>query len=294
MARDILAALNTRRLVADGAMGTMLMAKGLPQGWCPEEWVESHPEEVKAIHRAYFEAGCDIVLTDTFGGSPLKLETYGYASKAAQWNRKAAELAREVAGEDRFVGGSIGPTGQFLPPLGTMTEEDAYDGFKVQAVALEAGGVDVIFVETMTVIEEIVLGVKAAKENTSRPVVATMTFDETRKGYRTMMGITPEVAVEKLQEAGADVVGTNCGAGPDLTVGVLRAMRAVTDGYLAGQPNAGLPTLQDGKNVYPMTPQEMVARMKPMLDLDVRIIGGCCGTNPDFMREIAAMVKGAA
>ena len=145
----------------------------------------------------------------------------------------------------------------------------------------------------MTAIEEIALGVKAVKENTKLSVVATMTFEQKRKGYRTMMGISPEMAVEKLQEAGADVVGTNCGAGPDLTVGVLRAMRAVTDGLLAGKPNAGLPEMRNGQNVYPMTPEEMVEKMKPLLDLDIHIIGGCCGTNPEFMKRIAAMVKGA-
>ena len=137
--RDFLAEVAKRRLVADGAMGTMLFAKGLPQGWCPEEWVESHPEEVKAIHQAYFDAGSDIVLTNTFGGSPIKLASYGHAEKAAEWNQRAAELAREVAGADRFVAGSIGPTGHFLPPLGTMTEEECYNGFKIQAMAMEAG-----------------------------------------------------------------------------------------------------------------------------------------------------------
>lgn len=291
--RNFLAELAKRRLVADGAMGTMLFARGLPQGWCPEEWVESHPEEVKAIHQAYFDAGSDIVLTNSFGGSPIKLANYGYAEKAAIWNQRAAELAREVAGTDRFVAGSIGPTGHFLPPLGTMTEEEAYNGFKIQAMAMETGGVDAIFVETMTAIEEIVLGVKAVKENTKLPVIATMTFEQKRKGYRTMMGVSPEMAVEQLLEAGADVVGTNCGAGPELTVGVLRAMRAVTDAYLAGQPNAGLPEMRDGKNVYPLTPEEMAAKMHPLLDLDVRIIGGCCGTNPEYLQRIAAMVKGA-
>lgn len=292
MARDFLAELAKRRLVADGAMGTMLMSTGLPQGWCPEEWVESHPEEVQAIHQAYIDAGSDIVLTNTFGGSSIKLQAYNFADKAAAWNQKAAAIAKEIAGDNHFVAGSMGPTGQFFTPLGTMTAEEAYETFKAQAVALETGGVDVVFVETMTAIEEIVIGVKAVKENTQLPVVATMTFDRTVKGYYTMMGVSPEMAVEKLQEAAADIVGTNCGAGPELTVGVLEAMRAVTDGYLAGQPNAGIPKLRDGKNIYPMTPKEMVERMKPMLDLDVRIIGGCCGTNPEFMRYIAAMVKG--
>lgn len=291
MGRNFLQELATRRLVSDGAMGTMLFSRGLAQGECPEAWVESHPEDVKSIHQAYIHAGCDIVLTNTFGGSPIKLNQYGCADNAAVWNQRAAELAREAAGEDHFVAGSIGPTGEFFQPLGTMTEEDAYNGFKTQAVAMQAGGADAVFVETMTVLEEIALAVRAVKENTSLPVVATMTFDERKGKYRTMMGVSPEMAVQALQEAGADVVGTNCGTGPELTVSVLRIMRTVTDGYLAGKPNAGLPKVVDGKNVYPMTPQEMVEQIKPMLDLNVNIIGGCCGTTPEFLKLIAQMVK---
>ena len=293
MARDFLAELAKRRLVSDGAMGTMLFAKGLPQGWCPEEWNVSHPEAVQSIHQAYFDAGCDLVETNTFGGTPFKLQEYGYADKAADWNRKAAEIARKAAGDDRFVAGSMGPCGQLLQPFGAMNEEEAYESFRVQAIALEAGGADVVFIETMTAIEESLLGVKAVKDNTTLPVVATMSFEKKRKGYRTMMGVSPEQAVEKLQEAGADVVGANCSAGPDLILGVLQAMRAVTDGYLIGQPNAGLPVMQDGQNVYLTTAEEMMEQMKPFLDLDVRIIGGCCGTNPDYLKQIAAMVKGS-
>lgn len=291
MTRDLLAELTKRKLVTDGAMGTMLFAKGLPQGACPEEWVVSHPAEVTSIHQAYAEADSDVVLTNTFGGNAIKLKNYDAADNAAEWNQKAAELARKAVGGTVFVGGSMGPTGEFLPPLGTMTEEAAYNAFKEQAVALETGGVDAIFVETMSIIEEAVLAVKAAKENTRLPVVATMTFEQKKRGYRTMMGVTPEAAVQQLQAAGVDVVGTNCGAGPDLTVGVLTAMRAVTDNYLAGKPNAGLPEVRDGQNVYTMTPEEMVVRMRPMLDLDIRLIGGCCGTTPEFIKHIAAMVK---
>ena len=150
-----------------------------------------------------------------------------------------------------------------------------------------------MFVETMSSLEEAVIAVKAVKENTPLPVVATMTFEQKRKGYRTMMGASPEQAVEALRQAGADVVGTNCGAGPELSVGVMQAMRAVTTGYLIAQPNAGLPELRDGKNVYSLSPSEMVERMKPLLDLDARIIGGCCGTNPEYLGAIARMVKGA-
>ena len=291
MARDFLAALARRPLVSDGAMGTMLFAQRLPQGWCPEEWNESHPEVVQAIHQAYFDAGCDLVETNTFGGTPIKLKEYGYAANAAAWNRRAAEIARAAAGADRFVAGSMGPTGQFMVPLGALTQAEVYDAFRIQAVALEQGGADVVFLETMTVIEEIVLGVKAVKENTRLPVVATMTFEKKRKGYRTMMGVSPEMAVKELQAAGADVVGTNCGLGPDLTVEVLREMRAVTDGYLCGQPNAGLPEFRDGQSVFTITPDEMIAQMKPLLELQVRILGGCCGTNPEFLRQLAAMVK---
>ncbi len=293
MRRDFLAELTQRRLVSDGAMGTMLFAKGLPQGWCPEEWNASHPGIVQAIHQAYFDAGCDLVETNTFGGSPIKLGEYGYADNAAEWNQKAAELARKAAGGDRFVAGSIGPTGQLLQPYGTMTEEEVYQAFTLQAVALETGGADVIFVETMTSIEETILGVKAVKENTRLPVAATMSFEKKRKGYRTMMGVSPEMAVEKLEDAGADIIGANCSAGPDLIVGVLQVMRSVTSGYLIGQPNAGIPEVHDGKHVYVLTPEKMAEQMKPLLDLDVRIIGGCCGTNPEFLTAIAAMVKHA-
>lgn len=293
MARDFLAELAKRRLVSDGAMGTMLFARGLPQGACPEEWNVSHPDDVQAIHQAYFDAGCDLVETNTFGGTAIKLNDYNVGDRMAEWNRKAAEIARKAAGEQRFVAGSIGPIGQLLKPYGALAEEDAAQAFAAQAVALQTGGADVAFVETMISLEETVIAVKAIKASTSLPVVATMTFEQKKKGYRTMMGTSPEQAVEALQQAGADVVGTNCGAGPDLTVGVLQAMRAVTNGYLIAQPNAGLPELHDGKNIYTMTPAEMTERMKPLLDLDVRVIGGCCGTNPDYLRAIAAMVKGA-
>ncbi len=293
MARDFLAEIAKRRLVSDGAMGTMLFARGLPQGACPEEWNVSHPDDVQAIHQAYFDAGCDLVETNTFGGTVIKLNDYQFGDRMAEWNRKGAEIARKAAGEERFVAGSIGPIGQLLKPYGALAEDDAYQAFKDQAIALQAGGADVAFVETMISLEETVIAVKAIKASTSLPVVATMTFEQKRKGYRTMMGTSPEQAVEALQQAGADVIGTNCGAGPDLTVGVLQAMRAVTNGYLIAQPNAGLPELCDGQNVYTMTPAEMTERMKPLLDLNVRIIGGCCGTNPDYLRAIAAMVKGA-
>lgn len=292
MARDFLAELAKRRLVSDGAMGTMLFAKGLPQGWCPEEWNASHPEAVQAIHQAYFDAGCDLVETNTFGATAIKLGDYGYADKMAEWNRSAAQLARNAAGEGRFVAGSMGPIGQLLKPFGALDESDAYRAFADQAIALQSGGADVVFVETMISLEEAVIAVKAVKENTSLPVVATMTFEQKRKGCRTMMGASPEQAAEALQKAGADVVGTNCGAGPELSVNVLQAMRAVTNGYLIAQPNAGLPELRDGKNVYSLTPEAMVARMKPLLALDARIIGGCCGTNPDYLGAIARMVKG--
>jgi 5-methyltetrahydrofolate--homocysteine methyltransferase len=269
----------------------MLFAKGLAQGECPEKWVESHPDEIIAIHQAYIDAGSDIVLTNTFGGSPIKLKQYGFEERAADWNRLAVKLARTAAGDDRFVAGSIGPTGGFFQPLGTLKEEHAYAGFKIQALAMQAGGADAVFIETMTVLEEIVLAVKAVKENTGLPVVATMTFDERRGKYRTLMGVSPAQAVQALQEAGADVIGTNCGAGPELTLGVLRAMRDVTDGYLAAKPNAGLPQVVDGKNVYPMTPAEMVEQMKPILELNVNILGGCCGTDPEYLGEIAQIVK---
>jgi 5-methyltetrahydrofolate--homocysteine methyltransferase len=206
-----------KTLVFDGAMGTMLIANGLATSDCPEEWNMSHSDVVTEIHRSYFAAGCDIVETNSFGGSCLKLARYGLADRAGESNRAAAENARAAAGDGggKYVAGSVGPTGEFIEPYGTLKYDDFLGAFKEQAKALEDGGADIICVETMADLNEARAGIEAAKTVTGRIVFASMTFNPDKKGYRTMMGVDPVSAARSLEEYGADVIGINCGAGPE-------------------------------------------------------------------------------
>ena len=281
-------------LVSDGATGTYLQGYGLEPGGCPEEFNLSHPEIVRSMARAYFEAGSDMVLTNSFGGNKFMLKKYGYGDKVREFNRLAAQHARSQAPPGRYVGGSVGPTGEFLEPLGPVSEAEMLDAFAEQITALEEGGADAVVVETKTALEEATLAVKAAKENTDLVVMATMTFDKGPRGFFTMMGVTPEQGVAKLQEAGADVVGSNCGNGIEVMIEIAREMRQATDGYLLVHSNAGIPQIKDGEIVYPETPEFMAKGFKVLADMGVNIIGGCCGTGPDHIRALSKAVRGKA
>jgi len=278
-------------LVFDGAMGTMLIANGLAISDCPEEWNVSHPEVVRSIHRSYFDAGCDIVETNSFGASRLKLGRYGLADRARELNRKSAENARAAAGPDHYVAGSVGPTGEFIEPYGALKYEELLDAFKEQALALEEGGADIICVETMADLNEARAGIEAAK-TTKCIVFASMTFNPDKRGYRTMMGVDPATAARSLEEYGADLIGANCGAGPEDMAEILKEMSQATSRPLFTKPNAGLPVLEGDETVYPETPDGMAAKMLPLLELGARILGGCCGTTPEHLREIAKLIKG--
>ena len=277
-------------LISDGATGTFLQQHGLEPGGCPEEFNASRPEVVREMTRQYFEAGSDMALTNSFGGSVFMQKKYGYGERVAEFNRLAAEHARSQAPDGRFVVGSVGPTGEFLEPLGPVSETEMYDAFAEQVKALEEGGADAVVMETMTAIEEAALAVRAARENTSLVVMATMVFDRGPRGFFTMMGVTPERAVHAMIDAGAHVVGSNCGNGIDNMVEIARRMRAETDGFLLIHSNAGIPAMRDGQIIYPESPEYMAERFRELADIGVNIVGGCCGTGPDHIRALAAAV----
>ena len=280
-------------LISDGATGTYLQDHGLEPGGCPEEFNASHPEVVQGMARVYFDAGSDMVLTDSFGGSPFMLKKYGQRDRVHELNKLAAEHARSQAPAGCYVVGSVGPTGEFLAPLGEVTAEEMLDGFVDQITALAEGGADAVVIETMTATEEATLAIKAAKENTSLVVMSTMVFDKGPRGFFTMMGVTPERAVKELKEAGADIVGANCGNGIDVMIELAREIRSADDGPVLVHSNAGIPTIKNGEIVYPETPEYMAERFKVLADIGVNILGGCCGTGPDHIRALHDVLRGS-
>jgi 5-methyltetrahydrofolate--homocysteine methyltransferase len=271
-------------LIADGGWGTELQKRGLPPGEVPEAWNLSRPEDVLAVARSYVEAGADIILTNTFGGSPLKLAKVDLGDKLVEINRRGAEISKQAAGDRALVFASIGPSGEFMAPLGTISEADMVKGFAEQAQALAEGGADGIVVETMMDLAEAKAAVRATKESTSLPVAVTLTFNKGPKGYATMMGIRPEQAAAELESAGTDIVGANCGAGIDIMMELMRLMRSATSLPIWCKPNAGLPELIDGKTVYRETPEMMASKLNALVQAGASIVGGCCGTTPAHIR----------
>jgi 5-methyltetrahydrofolate--homocysteine methyltransferase len=279
-------------LVSDGAWGTFLQQKGLKPGECPEEWNVSRPNDVLDIARSYLDAGADMVETNSFGGSRFKLANYGFGEKVYEFNKAAAEISRQAAGPDRFVLGSVGPTGKLLL-MEEVTEEELYKAFKEQSKALEAGGVDAIMIETMTDLDEARIAVKAAKENTSCEVFCTMTFEKIiGGGFRTMMGISPSEMAEALVEAGADLIGTNCGNGIEDMIGMVKEIRSVNPTIpVLVHANAGMPRLQEGVTTFPESPEDMASKVKDVIAAGANIVGGCCGTTPAHIRKVRNAVS---
>lgn len=281
-----------RVLVSDGGWGSFLVARGMQPGECPELWCVGHADDVRGIAEMYADAGADIVMTNSFGGTRFKLAHYGLAARVAELNEAAARLSRDAAGPARHVMASVGPTGKILM-MGDVAEEEIYDAFREQALALEAGGADACTVETMAALDEAALAVRAARENTGLEVVASFTFDtKTPGGYRTMMGVSPEMMAEAMLEAGAHILGANCSLGSDEMVEVVAALRAAAPGVpILVHPNAGRPCQHpDGRIEYPETPKMMAANVPRLVAAGAGIIGGCCGTGPDHIRAICAAV----
>jgi 5-methyltetrahydrofolate--homocysteine methyltransferase len=289
MTPPLLQALKDRTLLADGAMGTELMLAGLEQGNCGEAWNLTHPERVLAIQRRYVEAGSDCLLTNTFGGSRIMLNRHGHAGDAAAVNAAGVAIAREAfGGRPGYVIGDIGPFGGLMEPYGDFAEADVREAFREQARALVEAGADAIIIETQTSLEELGLGIDAAKQAGAACVIGSLAYDVTRDGstFRTMMGVDPEPAAEFMEARGADVVALNCGTGMDMArarEAVLR-YRRVTALPVMAQPNAGQPTLVAMRVVYDETPEEMARGVVPLLDAGVAILGACCGSTPDHIR----------
>lgn len=279
-----------RILIADGATGTMLQAAGLPPGVSPECWNLERPEAIRALHQAYVEAGADLILSNTFGGSRLRLEKAGLGGRVREINLAAVRLARDVAGAKVLVLGNIGPTGRMLKPLGDLAIEEARASFAEQAAALAEGEVDAIIIETMSDLAEALAAVEGAKQATNLPILASMSFDT---HGRTMMGVKPEDAAVKLWGLGVDVVGANCGRSLTETLEAIRKMRnAVPKATLIAKPNAGLPHEKNGESIYDVTPDVMAEYALKFVAHGVRIFGGCCGSTPEHIRAIAVALRG--
>jgi 5-methyltetrahydrofolate--homocysteine methyltransferase len=278
-------------LLSDGAWGTFLQAKGMKPGECPELWNLTHSRDVMDIADSYLLAGSDIIETNSFGGSIFKLSQYGLGKRVSEINQAAAAISREAAGKKGFVAGSIGPTGKMIL-MGDVSEQELYDAFREQAIALEKGGADIIIIETMTAVDEASLAVRAARENTKCTVIISMTFSKTPKGeYRTMMGVSPEEMVSSMKEAGAHIIGSNCGNGIEDMIGIVKAIRVADKQIpIMIQANAGVPELIDGKTVFRESPEMMASFIPELIKAGANIIGGCCGTTPEHIKEIGRVL----
>ncbi|HNQ21613.1 MAG TPA: homocysteine S-methyltransferase family protein [Phycisphaerae bacterium] len=276
--------------VADGAWGTMLMACGSRPGELVELWNLTRPADVRAVAAAYVQAGAEIILTNTFRANRFALEHAGAGQQAFELNEAGARLSRAAAGTQVRVFGSLGPSGKMLI-MKEVTPDALRDAFAEQARGLAAGGADAIVCETFFDLQELLIAVAAAQENTPLPVVASMTFDSGPDRTRTMMGVSPAQAVTALGDAGAAAVGCNCGLGIDGYIKVVQQMRTHTTLPIWAKPNAGLPETVQGKVVYHETPEAFAGRAPALAAAGANVIGGCCGTTPDFIRALASALR---
>lgn len=278
-------------LVGDGAWGTMLFNRGLAQGDCPELFNLTHPEVIEEVAQLYIDAGAELITTNTFGGSPLKLSDYDLDHKVFEINSEAVRIVKEIVPVDVFVSGSVGPSGRMLLPYGDSEPEEIFEGFKKQIGALIEAKADLICIETMMDLQEALLAVKATRELSANiPLAVTMTFDKTPKGYFTMMGVSIENAANSLSETGADILGSNCGNGIDKMIEIAKEFNNVTDKYLLIQSNAGMPLMKDGGLHYPESPDYFGEKTVELIEAGVSIIGGCCGSTPDHIKAIRCVV----
>jgi len=284
-----LARLLTRRVViTDGAWGTQLQARGLSGGECPDAWNLSRPADVESVARAYVDAGSHVILTNTFRSNRLALAGYELANRVRELNVAGAQISLHATGAKALVFASMGPSGKMLM-MGETTEEELKAAFEEQAEALAEAGVHGLVVETMSDLAEAMIAVRAAK-STGLPVVASMVFDSGKNKDRTMMGQTVEQCAVALADAGADVVGANCGRGIAGYLALCQRLAQAASLPVWIKPNAGLPGFVDGKLIYQTTPDEFAGFAPALMDAGARFIGGCCGSTPEFIRALAAKV----
>jgi methionine synthase I (cobalamin-dependent) len=276
-------------IVTDGAWGTQLQELGLPIGACPDAWNLTHPERVEQVARDYVDAGSRVILTNTFGANRFILQRHGLADQAEAINQAGVAISRRAAAGRAKVFASVGPTGVMLM-MGETSEDDVKAAYRAQIDAIGAAGADAVVIETQSDPAEACLAVAAARD-TGLPVVACMTFDSGAHRDRTMMGTTPEKAAEILLEAGADIIGANCGQGIADYVALCRRLHAACGRPVWIKANAGLPERRDGKAVYKQTPEDFAAFVPPLIEAGAGFIGGCCGTTPRFIRAVRAAVR---
>jgi methionine synthase I (cobalamin-dependent) len=292
MTKDFLSTIKRRVVLFDGGMGSMLIASGLTQREVPESWVISKPEKIAEVHAGYLAAGAEVMTTATFGANRIKLQSAEAGRKLdpAKVNEKGVELARkaiEHSGKnDRFIAGDMGPTGLFFPPVGQLRAEDARAAFKEQAQVLDRAGVDIFIIETMYDLREAAEALRAVREVSTRPVVVELTFDRKPKGFFTMMGDTPERMADLLLKEGANVIGSNCTLQSGDMLELALEFRLTTDALLIFQPNAGRPVMEHGLPVYKQRPREFAQDIVKIVAAGANAVGGCCGTTPEFIREM--------
>lgn len=287
---DIMQLTHKKGLLFDGAFGSLLMQRGLPSGVPAEAWCVDHPQVVTGIHADYVAAGADVLTTNTFGASALKLKKAGLEKRTEEINRHMVEMAKAAARPANFIAGDIGPTGEMLAPYGLISFEEAIGNFAEQAGYLETAGVDLLIIETMFDLNEALAALKGVRQVTQKPVFVTLTFEESPAGFATLMGNKATEAMQALVGAGAAAVGANCSIGSDKMVRLAEVIRAAVTVPVIIQPNAGMPVLQDGVLHYPEDIASFTRNILAVKEAGVEIVGGCCGTTPDYIRAIRKAV----
>jgi len=292
MSVGILDAIQKGVVLLDGGFGTELIARGFPQGACPETWNVERPEVVQEIHKNYFDAGSDAVLTNSFGGSKIKLEDYAVGDKCYELNKAAATIANEVKPEGKFIGGSMGPTGKFLKPTGEYEESQFVEAYAEQARGLNDGGVDFLLIETQYDLKEALCALKGSRSVSDKPIFVTMTFNMGPKGFFTIMGNSPAQFVQEMEKEGVPVVGSNCTLDSGQMVDLIKIMRKETSLPIIAQANAGKPEVSgEGEVSYAQGLDDYLQYMPKMAENGANIIGGCCGTNPEYIQRMAQVLK---